>query len=217
MVSKTRNRYVIAMEIGIENEAKGVTYHELIQKLEDRLGSKLTKYAECTFMQWFLENYSTPSRPNESKVYERYKYCVYYVKKKHGEEFAKELIESINKYQSKILDIKTFLNGDAAKKYIDYLELVESRESSKTAIKKANTSINIAIATIVISVIFSLYNLKNQPALPQQPYKVEVINQSRQIKQKLIDSLSVELYKADLLISIYESDSVKSFRKKVKK
>jgi|SRR5690606_16538487 len=174
MTDKAKNRYIIAMEIGNENEGNGVTYHELVKELEKRRGEPLTKYGECTFMQWFLENYSTPSKPKDINLMYRYKYCIEYVKQKHGENFADEIKSSISKYKKNVLDIKTFLNGDASKKYIDYLELVEARQSSKKAIKKANTSIWIAIITMFISIVFSIWNINTQP---KPPLEVKVINQ----------------------------------------
>jgi hypothetical protein len=212
-MDKTKNRYIIAMEIGLDNEAEGITYHQLVDELEKHRGISLTKYAECTFMQWFLENYSTPSKPSDANSEKRYKYCIYFVKKKHGKEYAEKTNQSIKEYENKILNVKCFINGDASKKYVDYLELVESRESSKQAIKKANDSIWLAIAAMVISIGFSIYNLNTQT---EPPYKVEVINQPPQPNQKLIDSLKDELYKADRLISIYEGDSINPYGKVIK-
>lgn len=200
------------MEIGLENERDGITYHELIAEIERRTGNEFTKFGECTFMHWFLENYSTPFKPNSNKFYDRYKPCVNFVKRKHGVSFAHEENQQIDTIKRKVLDIKTFLNGEAAKKYIDYQELVEARESSRKAISKANVSIWIAIVGLVLSILFSILNLFQEPKnieLPEKPLEVNVINNPNiDLTLRLIDSLRFELQKADFLISIYEGDSI---------
>lgn len=202
-MDRLKNRFIVAMEIGFENEATGINYNNLVRELENRLGYKLNVNAECTFMQWFLENYSTPSKPLDRNIYNRYKYCVDFVKRKHGKKYAEETNQQIDNYKRKILDINTFLNGDASKKYLDYIELVEARQSSKQANKKANTSIWIAIMAILLSIIFSIIGIVNKD---RQPYEVKVINQKEPISKTLLDSLQYELQKADALINIYEED-----------
>ncbi|WP_048331030.1 hypothetical protein [Bizionia psychrotolerans] len=210
-----KNRYITAMEIGLENEANGITYQELIDELEKRLGNKFNKYAECTFVQWYIQNFSTVDTHNENQLNTTIYYSVQYIIAKHNNKIELLKPNDSNIIYSKVLREKAFINGDASKKYIDYLELVEARKSSKEAISKANISILIAIATMVISIIFSIWNILNQPTQPNQPYEVKVVNQSP-VNNKLVDSLKNELYKADRLISLYEGDSINDFGKVIK-
>ena len=45
------------MEIGLAHEDIGITYIDLIDKLQEETG-KMSPYAESTFYYWFIDNFS---------------------------------------------------------------------------------------------------------------------------------------------------------------
>lgn len=211
MSDKTKSRYIIAMEIGNENEANGISYEQLLKEMEIRLNYKLSKNAECAFIRWFIQNFSQEEKIADTSMDSIYHYSRVFVKDKHGEKIADENLNTAKSTLNKIIYSNSFLNGDADKKYIDYLELVEARQSSKEAIRKANTSIRIAYVTIIISIIFSMLNIFTQPKLP---YDVNVLNQAKTITD--LDSIKNELNEIKTLIKFNLIDSTIPNEDKIK-
>ena len=114
------------------------------------------------------------------------------------------------------------MDGNASKQYVDYLELVEARTSSKNAMDKAKTSINLNIISIGIAVValgitilamaFTGYYSnkefnKPDPIIPKPPYEVKIIENNPKVQklEKEVKDLSNELHEAEMLISSFES------------
>ncbi len=105
-----------------------------------------------------------------------------------------------------LLADKYFLKGTAAKQYLDYLELKESRITSAQARKKSFWSIIIAIGAFVISTILGAYSIYSSP---KPPFDVKVIENTTRTDELFKDNLELkqELYEAEMLMQIYEGES----------
>ena len=81
------NRYIKAMEIGLAYEDVGITYPNLINKIQQHTG-KMTLYAESTFYYWFIDNFSATNieTKNFSGWKAQFQYYYYF---KHGIEKPK--------------------------------------------------------------------------------------------------------------------------------
>ncbi|MGS2738773.1 hypothetical protein [Sinomicrobium sp. M5D2P17] len=156
------NRYIKAMEIGNAYEKEGITYYEL----KDKLRIEFDVNSETTFVKWFMKYFDTAidytiRTPINTSYLNELTYQ--FILKNHNCEGRFQIIQ-------KTLESKSFLTGEASKQYLEYIELKESRESSKLAIEKAEESIKlakkstnlarwaliIAIITSVISIVFSI-------------------------------------------------------------
>ena len=150
------NCYIQSLKLGFEN-TDGISMHEIIKQLDIDLDKDIA--FKLTYSKWFFENFQTESSSN---------FPTYNFKK--GE---------IDNKLEIIANQKAFLKGDALNKYIDYLELERTRESSLSAqntAEKANNvskiSIALAIVAILIQIIASFVNDRT----PQPPFDVKVIN-----------------------------------------
>lgn len=187
------------MEIGLANEKEGISYHDLLEKIEAKFDT-LNIGAEKTFLSWFLENFSSEDGKTKNKYI--LAYHIYYMADKHQSDAATgHQQDEINEIRT-LLSKKYWLDGTASKQYVDYLELVEARTSSKKAI-------GIAIVAILITgfISFLEYN-KPEPIIPQQPYDVKVIENNPKVQEleKEVKELTSELHKAEMLISSFESE-----------
>src|SRR5690606_25698802 len=72
------------------------------------------------------------------------------------------------------LNQKWFLNGEASKQYLDYLELQEARLAAIQSRKQSNWSIVIAVGAIVLSTVFGIISMYQQENA-QPPYEVKII------------------------------------------
>ncbi|KAB7528230.1 hypothetical protein F8C76_10185 [Flagellimonas olearia] len=216
------NRYIKAMEIGMAHENIGITYNNLIDKIQKDSG-KMTIYAESTFYYWFVENFSATNI--EAKLYTGWKTSFqYYYYFKHGITKPKgNLTESGESLYRQLDSLKWFLNGEASKQYVDYLELQESRqtaqdarEASREANEKAAKSIRLAIWAIIVSAAVGIFSVIIDLAAfsksPVPPYDVKVIEDKSRAEQLERENgeLKDELYKAEMMLEAYESDSVNS-------
>ncbi|MEJ4087487.1 hypothetical protein [Galbibacter orientalis] len=184
------NIYIKAMQIGSDNLIEGITYPEMITKLEDEYKLN-TLVSEVNFLRWFLDNFSdynkslssSDAEDNLIKDYQffytnmngeylselRLKYFSTLYPPSHMENHKEILVEnSIKRFREQ----KYFLNGNTNKQYIDYLELSEARQSSKDSILYAKGALVIAIVTSVISICITLF--KEEPKYPQPPYDVKL-------------------------------------------
>jgi hypothetical protein len=208
------NRYIKAMEIGLAHENVGITYNDLISKIQEDSG-RMTIYAESTFYYWFVDNFSATNI--ESKLYSGWKTNFeYYYYFKHSINKPKgNLTESGEVLYRQLDSVKWFLNGEASKQYLDYLELQESRQTaqdarkaSKEANEKASKSIRLAIWAIVVSAAVGLFSiivdLVAFSKSPVPPYDVKVIENDAQTKE--LEEVKERLYKAEMMLEVYESD-----------
>ena len=199
------NRYIKAMEIGLANEERGISYINLIDKLQKDLGYKLSYSAELTFMEWFISNFTSDTvnidyHNNINKLRD-------YQSKRDGAKINPPKSLNADLMLQK-LSIRHFLSGQASKQYLDYLELKESRLAATQARKQSNYSIGIAIAAIVLSGVLGIASLMYQTDNVKPPFDVKAIEDLTG-KDKLFEEnkeLKEKLYKAELMISLYESD-----------
>lgn len=201
------NRYIKAMEIGNANEVEGISYFELVHYLFSTKEKVFTMNAEKTFCVWFMDNFS-PFDPEYQS----------HTKFNASSDFRQFLIDNSKtpSYHARgsnpriydYLDQKWFLNGDASKQYIDYLELKESRIAATHARKQSNYSIRIAVGAILISTILGLASLLYQPEQAQPPFDVKVIEDKTGNKEleKKNKELKEKLYKAELFIRVLEGE-----------
>ncbi len=204
------NRYIKAMEIGLANEEKGISYFDLKEQLQRELGTKFCENSESTFVYWFIDNFTYRYGKNDYNSFRsKWLKCLEY---NAGNE--KNIVEDIT--IKGFLINKFFLNGNASKQYLDYVELQESRIAATQAHKQSNISIWIALIAIVISGGLGTYSIFSSP---KPPYEVKVIEDRTSVRQleKKIKGLEVnyqkeneklknELYEAKTTISTLKGE-----------
>lgn len=192
-----KNIYIKALEIG-NSRPNGILFNDLVEKLEEELDLELSLDAQYGLVEWFVDSFTTVDWIRENG--ESYKKVIpeYYQMTGHEHELI-----YVDFHRAKFV-----LTGKSMKQYIDYLELKESRVQANRAHKMSLVSICIAVATLLISVWFSIYSAKP----PNPPYDVKIIEDktnSLELENQ-IKTLKENLDKAEMLISIYESDSIKN-------
>ena len=128
------------MEIGLSNEIEGISYIELKAKLEMELGVKLQKERELTFLSWFMDNFQSKSSKSLDKSKELKRKIVNHIMNIDKGPASKILHRQA---YNTTLGKTFFIKGGAAKQYIDYLELQQSRvaaERSQDAAIKSQES-----------------------------------------------------------------------------
>ncbi|MDO6819073.1 hypothetical protein [Zobellia sp. 1_MG-2023] len=193
------NRYIKAMEIGRANEENGITYFDLVKEVEKGLDRKFNESSEATFYDWFTDSFIKKGGNDELKEQMfRWKIRNYFTNKYVNPD--SRFKESRDwKDVENILNTHYFLNGITSKQYLDYLELKEARKNAKQATGFSLFSIFVAVAAIVIGAIQSISS-------PKPPYEVQVIEDRTRTKelQQENQDLKEELYKAQMLIAVYE-------------
>lgn len=191
--------YVMAMEIGSEFP-DGITFDELIEKIEEKSGKKISINAKYGLVEWFVDAFTTDDRIRASshKPFETYHTIIpsYFRDKR---DFYEPAFQDFQR-------AKFVLSGKTFKQYIDYLELKESREQALKANKTAKVSIWIAMITLLASTIIPLFS----KPIPQPPFEVEVIDdrgQNHALEQE-IKTLKEELQKVEMLIKTSEPDTL---------
>src|SRR5690606_38203966 len=168
-----------------------------------------TPESNFNFAMWFINNFSCRdfnSNYNSNNRDFKYNITRYYfdlkgvllpeskmLQYRESKPTTSETIKPyiITKYIRKFFNQKFFLNGETNKQYIDYLELKESRESSKEALKKANISIWVAAIALIISAGFSVAEyFKPEPNYPQPPFEVKVKDPIEVKQPILIDTVN---------------------------
>lgn len=205
------------MQIGSENLDNGITFPDMITRLEEDFNSKsdirvLTSTdSKFNFVLWFVDNFSCTKTYYQRQNSDFRFNVIFFYRHMKGISLTDDEIqyytENKNVVDSKFTQtdhrkyhtdvyIKEFfkqsffLNGSTNKQYIDYLELVESRESSQQALEKADESIKLAtessksarnalvvsIITAIASIGLSIYEMnKPKPECLQLPYEAKVI------------------------------------------
>ncbi|GBF18228.1 hypothetical protein C21_00385 [Arenibacter sp. NBRC 103722] len=201
------NRYIKAMEIGLANEEKGISYINLVDQMQNELGYKFSYSAELTFMEWFNSNFTSDMVKmdyyNNTGKLRDYQSKRDGAKVNHNKSMNADIIRNI-------LSVNHFLNGEASKQYLDYLELKESRIAAIQARKQSNFSIGIAIGAILISSVLGWYSIK---IAPEPPYDVKVIEDKTRSKEleKENRELKEELFKAEIMVKVFEAKEEKTF------
>jgi hypothetical protein len=195
-MDKAMNRYIKAMEIGLANEKDGISYFDLVDQLENQLKYKFNYSAEYTFLSWFVDNFRYKGEYINKEIF--IGNVDWFLKDKVGYGYASEYRSGVASVKY-TLSQKFYLNGEAAKQYLDYLELKESRIAATQARKQSNFSIAIAIGAILISTILGWYTIRTAP---QPPYDVKIMEdrtktnelekENEKLKEKLIQVDSIE-------------------------
>jgi len=134
------NIYLKSFEIGYDN-LKGISFEQLKKKLKNDLLKD--EYFEFHFNIWFYNNFFQEKAE------------LYIVRHNN---FANDSAQLKFKNWSLIKTYnneKSFLKGDSVSKYIDYLELKESRISSSRAFVISIISVFIACLSVIAQIIFS--------------------------------------------------------------
>lgn len=191
----------MAMEIGSEFP-DGITFDELVTKIEDKSGKKISKNAKYGLVEWFVEAFTTDDqiRGLTHKPFETYHTMIpsYFRNRRDMYELAFKDFQLA----------KFVLSGNTFKQYVDYLELKESREQAIKANRTAQISIWIAMITLAVSILYPLFS---EPT-PVPPFEVKVI-ESKVQNEKLEQELKItkdKLQKAEKLISTNQSDTLKN-------
>lgn len=201
------------MEIGLTNEEKGITYFDLVYELHGTRDRVFTTEAEQTFCIWFIKNFSALNMLFLKGTSSNISHFLrdYLIKNSQGKTYHQRGVDP------KIFDYlnqKWFLNGEAAKQYLDYLELQESRLAAQQARKQSNWSIVIAVGAIVLSTIFGIVSMY-QPENAQPPYEVKVIEDKTRNDelQKENKQLKEELFKAEMMVKVLEEKDIPPLKK----
>lgn len=102
------------------------------------------------------------------------------------------------------LNYKYWLNREASKQYLNYAEYKSARKSSRKA-----TIFAIISVLIVAGSFWFTYQAANEEPKPNYDVKVNEDNTRPQNLEKENNQLREELYKAERMLRVYESDSTK--------
>ena len=195
---ENKNRYIKAMEIGEAHEDEGISYFDLVLGINNMNNKPMGEHAEKTFFEWFMDNFTLYRGKKELKSYSVYFKA--YLKQKHGNEVNLNTLPHLNGLIAR-LDEKFFLDGQAAKQYLDYKELQQSVKSAQSARFWAIISIIVALIAIGISA-YSVF------ASPNPPYDVKIIEDNTKVKelQNENDQLKEKLYKAEMMVKVLEDE-----------
>ena len=191
------------MEIGLAHEETGISYFDLLKELKEKVDYDFNDEGEVTFFSWFSDNFFTAKfdiKLDNHGLGGHMRAFLWLKKKQLEEDIAAEYLANINKFENN-LKAKYFLKGEAAKQYIDYLELVEARDSSARALSKANVSINLNIISIFIAIValgitaFYSYKSYNKPELlyPTPPFEVNIQNWDAMKEKTVIQKDSIKI------------------------
>ncbi|MEG3658056.1 hypothetical protein V5097_11640 [Arenibacter palladensis] len=211
---ENKNRYINAMEIGLANEDEGISYFDLIEGINKMNSKPMGQNAEITFFNWFMDNYTAYRGKGDLKSYSPY--IKDYLNEKQGAKLQQLKVERVDKLKFH-LNEKYFLDGQAAKQYLDYLELQQSVKSAKDAQKasieankKSTISIGIAIVALIVSGVLGALQIVTSPKPPYEVKikednpKVKELEENLKQKDKEVDQLRQELLKAEMMIRVLE-------------
>ena len=203
------NRYIKAMEIGLANEDEGISYFDLIKGLDKFKGKSMGEEAEMTFFTWFNENFTSGEGKVDAQGYSGYFIQYLKSKDKDGSKIQKDKEQYVDALK-KDLAKKYFLDGQAAKQYLDYQELQQSVQTAKDAQtasieanQKSTTSIRIAIAALIASAVLGIVQIV---ASRNPTYEVKIIEDNTKVNelQKENVNLREKLYKAEMMVKVLE-------------
>tara|TARA_R110001583_G_scaffold24456_6_gene89219 strand:+ start:45797 stop:46447 length:651 start_codon:yes stop_codon:yes gene_type:complete len=142
------NIYIKALEIGFENETTGISFNEIVEKLDIESGFTKSLVFKSNFTIWFYTNFFNPK--GEANVKLNNSGTSTYV-------ITPDTLKDLDKCKAE----KSFIKGEATQKYIDYLELKEARESAQTARKFSILSIIIASIAILTPILITEFKTES--------------------------------------------------------
>ncbi|MDL5514017.1 hypothetical protein QSE00_19535 [Arenibacter sp. M-2] len=195
------NRYIKAMEIGLAREKEGISYFDIAKQVQSELGFHFDENSELTFLVWFVDNFSSHEFKLPKESISNYRF---YLMVKNG--YTEKGLIQVSANIENDLNDKYWLDGNASKQYLDYLELQESRLASQQARKQSNFSIAIAILALIVTSGFGLASIKYQPEYAQPPYEVKIIENYPRTNEleKENKQLREELFKAEMMVKVLE-------------
>lgn len=144
--------YTETLRIGFENSATGISFNEIVKRLDIDLSDSSFK---VNYTIWFYLNFYN----SENEKFENdYKITAIQLNT-----IGLQEIERIT-----FNGEKSYIKGDAINKYIDFVELQNARKSSRIATFISISSVAIAISSIVIQIVLSNNN--------KPPYEVIITN-----------------------------------------
>lgn len=132
------NIYAYCLEKGI-NHFNDITYNKILKELKNNFKNiSFDENFEFSFRLWFFQNFFEKEAERSLN---------YYLAKgtstwNSGDKLPFE--ESVNE--------KVYIKGDTYMKYIDYLELIDARKSSKSAFILSCISIMIALLSVLYQI-----------------------------------------------------------------
>lgn len=165
-----RNIYIYCLQRGFENKS-GVTYRQIKNEIIDKFKVDFIPEFELGFRIWFFENFYEPEAEMKL-IFEKSELFELRIDAETG-------IIPFEEYT----DSKVYLKGDATLKYLDYMELIDARKSSKQAFLFSTISIMLAICAIVIQAFFKT-DLK-------QPIEVIILDQQKNKPEMGTDSVKI--------------------------
>ena len=134
------NIYIQTLKLGFENP-EGITLREIAK----RLNIDIHKNSDFNlqYIIWFYENFYN------------YNYEIFVSEGIKKEGISYRITPGQYYELNNARTLKSYLKGDAVNKYIDYLELERTRESSKQASFFATGSIFIAIMALILPFLVS--------------------------------------------------------------
>lgn len=197
------NIYIKAMEIGYAHP-NGLTYHQLKEKIESSLNTKLLRNAEYGLLEWLLESFTTTDslRGHHGEDIDPNQQVLKYYKT-----HSANLALVYEDFTKAIYTIK----GLTVKLYLDYVELKQSREQANRAFKTSLWSIGIALLSVLLSGLF--YFFSSSPISP--PFDVNIIEDKSGIEEIKEENkeLKDKLYKAEILIDLLEEQDSKNSKR----
>ena len=139
------NIYIQTLKLGFENR-EGISFNEVVRQLNIDLSNTNFK---VNYTAWFYENFYNFSA--ETYVVGNR------VERSYNLRISHQTLNQFEVFNQQTSHIK----GDAVNKYIDYLELERTRESSKQASLFATGSLIIAILAVMLPYFISPDNIKD--------------------------------------------------------
>ncbi|MBN1187075.1 MAG: hypothetical protein JXB49_32655 [Bacteroidales bacterium] len=150
------------LKLGYTKGTRGIVFNEVKKELNIKFPSK---DSELNFLIWFYSNF-----------YNKYAEKIIVNHTQSGNPVLQTKPDYLDKFDS-ANSSESYLRGESLAKYVDYLELVDTRKSSNQA--RVFSVISIGLATLAIVVPLIVNNI------PQPPFEV-VINNPKE------DSIKVE-------------------------
>lgn len=158
------NLYIKALEIGYSVEDIGISFEKMIEKLN----SLNYEFSDELFRDWFYRNFEHKKRPR----------------------LLNNPAQGVSRDED---DKKLRLSSESLFQYLEYVELKEARQNSKSAKKQSLIAIGIALVSL-LATLWLLFDDKTQ--------KVSVENVPEHIEKSINQSLDSQLEINKLLIEI---------------
>ncbi|WP_228235893.1 hypothetical protein [Allomuricauda sp. M10] len=191
--------YLKAMEIGYSHPY-GIKYFDLKKKIEEETNIVFNPTMEPTFMKW-VGDYFDSTYYSKEDLNQDIEYSI---------SFFRDVLKVNKKYEQAYNSFSFrawVIKGETVKHYLDYLELQESRKTAIEAKRQANVSTWLALGAIIISIVLGLVSL-----LYTQDVRIVENNPRVEQLEKENVRLKDELYKAELMLDAYESDTLKNIK-----